>query len=201
MAPNTATRGTLGGRRAEIGFTSAEQGARQPARVLIGVACATPIRLEAHARSLATAARTALGIYRESATGIDELDRRFVFPFLEPDAKRMVAQDSVRKALLSLADRGAEHVLLTNGWLRAKIPMTVIVPPSSGRVSGALGAMTALAAGAESQSDSRGSVSDEPAWPATRATNAAIVGPARIAAFFLAMGFAFFVVGPLWNFN
>jgi hypothetical protein len=201
MAPNTAARGALGGRRAEIGFTAAELGARQPARVLIGVECATPIRLEAHARSLATAARTTLGIYRETATGIDELDRRYVFLFLEPDAKKMLAQGSVRGALLTLADRGAEHVLLTNGWLTAKIPMTFIVPPSRGRVSEALGALTALAAGAESESDSRGSVTGEPAWPASRATDAAIMGPARIAAFFLATTFAFFIVGPLWNFN
>jgi hypothetical protein len=165
------------------------------------VECGTPIRLEAHARSLATAARTALGIYRETATGFDELDRRYVFLFLESDAKRMLAQDSVRKALLTLADRGAEHVLLTNGWLTANIPMTFIVPPTRGRVSVALGAVAALAAGAESQSDARGRISDEPAWPASRTTDAAIMGPARIAAFFLAMTFALLIVGPLWNFR
>ncbi|HEX3112469.1 MAG TPA: hypothetical protein VHU20_04315, partial [Candidatus Eisenbacteria bacterium] len=184
---DAATRGTLAGRRVEIGFTSAESASR-PARVLVGVECATPIRLEAHARSLATKARTALGIYRESATGIDELDRRYVFLFLEPDAKRMLAQDSVRKALLTLADRGADHVLLTNGWLTATIPMTLVIPPTRERVREAVSAMTQVAA-----SGGVGSATPEdPAWPAARASDAAIMGPARIAVFFLAMSLAFF---------
>ena len=194
---NAATRGTLAGRRVEIGFTSAELGAHQPARVLVGVECATPIRLEAHARSLATKARTALGVYRESATGIDELDRRYVFLLLEPDAKRMLAQDSVRKALLTLADRGVDHVLLTNGWLTATIPMTLVIPPSRERIREALSAMTQVAA----SGGVAPAITEDPAWPAARASDAAILGPARIAVFFLAMSFAFFIVGPLWNFN
>ena len=193
---NAATRGTLAGRRVEIGFTSAES-ARQPARVLVGVACATPIRLEAHARSLATKARTALGIYRESATGIDELDRRYVFLLLEPDAKRMLAQDSVRKALLTLADRGVDHVLLTNGWLTATIPMTLVVPPSREGIREAVSAMTQVAASGGVGS----AITEDPEWPAARASDAAVLGPARMAAFFLAMSFAFFIVGPLWNFD
>jgi hypothetical protein len=70
---------TFAGRRADVGFLSASYGTHQPAGVLIAVECATAVRLEAHARSLATAARTALGIYRAQPTGIDELDRRYLF--------------------------------------------------------------------------------------------------------------------------
>ena len=195
---SAATRGTLGGRRVEIGFTPGDLGARQPTKALVGMECATPVRLEARARSLATWTRTALGIYRETATGIDDLDRRFVFLFLEPDAKKLLTQGSVRGALTTLADRGADHVLLTNGWLTAELPMNFGVPPSSERVRETLAAMTQLsaAAGVGSHQDAVG-----PAWPAARSTNAGILAPARMAAFFIAMGLAIFIVGPLWNFD
>ena len=194
------------GRRADVGFLSASYGTHQPAGVLIAVECATPVRLEAHARSLATAARSALGIYRAQSTGIDELDRRYLFLSLEPEAKAALGRDPVRKALLTLADRGVERVLLTNGWLTAEMPMTFVLPPSRGRVQDALVAMSAVASSVASTSepDPRtldGNASEEPAWPAPRASDAAVVGPARVAAFFLAMSFAFFIVGPLWNFN
>jgi hypothetical protein len=195
---------TFAGRRAHVGFLSANYGTHQPAGVLIAVECATAVRLEAHARSLATAARTALGIYRAQSTGIDELDRRYLFLSLEPEVKAALGRDAVRKALLTLADRGVDHVLLTNGWLTAEMPMTFVLPPSRGRVKDALAAMSAVASSIEPMSRPRASsdvVTEEPAWPAPRASDAAVVGPARVAAFFLAMSFAFFIVGSLWNFN
>jgi hypothetical protein len=183
-------RATFAGRRVDVGFLSVE--------------CATPVRLEAHARSLATAARTALGIYRGQSTGIDELDHRYLFLFLEPEAKEALGRDAVRKALLTLADRGVDHVLLTNGWLTAEMPMTFVLPPGRGRVQEVLVAMNAVAASTESRSEPRPPgdiIADEPAWPARRASDAAVMGPARIAVFFLAMGFSFLIVGSLWNFN
>jgi hypothetical protein len=197
-------RATFAGRRADVGFLSADYGTHQPAKVVVAVECATPVRLEAHARSLATAARTALGIYRGQSTGIDELDTRFLFLFLEPDAKEALGRDAVRKALLTLAGRGVDHVLLTNGWLTAEMPMTFVLPPPRGRVQEVLVAMSAVAASTESTSEPRPSsdiITDEPAWPARRASDAAVVGPARIAVSFLAVSFAFFIVGSLWNFN
>jgi hypothetical protein len=204
-SPGGATpRATFAGRRADVGFLSANYGAHQPAKVLVAVECATPVRLEAHARSLATAARTALGIYRGQSAGIDELDGRFLFLSLEPEAKETVGRDAVQKALLTLADRGVDHVLLTNGWLTAEMPMTFVLPPGRGRVQDALAAMSAVASSVDSKSKPPASgdvVTDEPAWPVRRASDAAVVGPARIASFFLAMSFAFFIVGSLWNFN
>jgi len=195
---------TFAGRRADVGFVSANYGTHQPAGVMIAVECAAPVRLEAHARSLATAARTALGIYRAQSTGMDELDRRYLFLSLEPEAKMALGRDSVRKALITLAERGVDHVLLTNGWLTAEMPMTFVLPPSRGRVQDALVAMSAVASGVESTSGPRASsdvVTEEPAWPAPRVSDAAVVGPARMAALFLALSFAFFIVGSLWNFN
>jgi hypothetical protein len=120
--------------------------------------------------------------------------------------KATLGRDAVRKALLTLADRGVNHVLLTSGWLTAEMPMTFVLPPSRGRVQDALAAMSAVASGVESTSepDARtmgGNVTEEPAWPAPLASDAAVVGPARVAAFFLAMSFAFFIVVSLCNFN
>lgn len=195
---------TFAGRGADVGFLSADYGMHQPAKVMVAVECATPVRLEAHARSLATAARTALGVYRGQSTGIDELDSRFLFLSLEPEAKEALGRDAVRKAFLTLADKGVDHLLLTNGWLTAEMPMTFFVPPAGGDVQDALVAMSAVASSAESTSEPRPSgdiVTGQPAWPARRASDAAVVGPARIGAFFLAMSFAFFIVGSLWNFN
>lgn len=197
-------RATFAGRRADIGFLCADHGSHQPAKVLVAVECATPVRLEAHARSLATAARTALGIYRGQSIGIDELDHRYLFLFLESEAKEALGRDAVRRGLLTLADRGVEHVLLTNGWLTAEMPMTFVLPPTRGRIQDTLVAMSEVASSIESTSRPRTSgdvVIDEPVWPARRSSDAAVVGPARIAAFFLAMSFAFFIVGSLWNFN
>jgi hypothetical protein len=206
VAGGGTPRATFAGRRADVGFLTASYGTHQPAKVQVALQCATAVRLEAHARSLATAARTALGIYRGQSTGIDELDRRYLFLSLEPEGKAALARDPVRKALLTLADRGVDHVLLTNGWLTVEMPMTFVLPPARGRVQDALVAMSAMASGVGStlEPDARtldGNVPEGPPWPAPRASDAAVVGPARMAALFLALSFAFFIVGPLWNFN
>lgn len=198
--PNVAARGTIDGRRVEIGYTGASRSDRRSAGLVLGVECPTSLRVEAHARSLATSARTALGVYRDSATGIDSLDRRFVFLFLEPDAKALLEREAVREALLTLADTRVDHLLLANGWLTAEVPMSFALPPSRERVWSVLAAMTAVAAVAEPAAAVHG-VSDDPAWPATRAEDGAILAPARIATFFMAMSLAYFIVGPFWNFN
>src|SRR5262245_27426508 len=73
--------GIYSGRRADIGQVSANRASHTPSKVQVSLACEVPLRLEAHPRSLAISLRTAVGVLEERKSGVQDLDRRFVFQF------------------------------------------------------------------------------------------------------------------------
>src|SRR5258705_1673471 len=211
-------RGIYSGRKIDIGLVPSDLGIPKPAKVQLSIECATPIRIEARPKSLATLFRRAVGIYGDRETGIDALDRRFL---IQCDGRTRtetaVARIEAQQSLLTLADLGADLVLLTNGRLTVEMPMTFILPPRAERVRQALSAMHTLASATESalsvpspDATTAGCIVATPVavdpvasdlWSASRASGATIASPVSLATFFIAMTIGFLILSSFWDFN